>query len=206
MVIAGIIGSKNNNIFKCLNILLSGKSLKYSVVDYNKLLEDGGNLFSSYLKELYGNDFDLVLIYLQEDKNLVQGIAFEFDVVIFTTDDKATNIFEVNREFCKGIIKHLHNNGTVLYNSDFLVPPEVFQGRAFHMITYGFNSKASITASSVGDSLTDDFFLCSLQRSTIDIKKRVLEPQEYKLKRLVDCASDNEMLAIMSAGIVLGVI
>lgn len=206
MVIAGIIGSKNNNIFKCLNILLSGNSLKYSIVDYNKLMEDEGRVFSSYLKELYGNDFDLVLIYFQEDENLIKGVDFEFDVVIFTTDDKGTNIFEENRDFCAGIINHLHNNGTVLYNSDFTVPPEIFQRRAFHMITYGFNSKASITASSVGDSLTDDFFLCSLQRSTIDIQKRVLEPQEYKLKRLVDCASDNEMLAIISAGIVLGVI
>lgn len=206
MVIAGVIGSKNNNIFKCLNILLSGKSLKYSVVDYNKLLEDEGNVFSSYLKELSGNDFDLALICLQEDNKLIKAIDFEFDVVIFTTDDKGTNIFEVNKEFCAGIVRHLHNNGTVLYNSDFLVPAEIFQGRAFHMITYGFNSKASITASSVGDSLTDDFFLCSLQRPTIDINKKILEPQEYKLKRLVDCASDNEMLAIISAAIVLGAI
>jgi len=205
MVIAGIIGSKNNNIFKCLNILLSGKSLKYSIVDYNKLVEDEGSVLSSYLKELYGNNFDLVLIYLQDDKKLNKKLTVEFDVIIFTTDDKGTNIFEAYKDFCAGIVKHLRNNGTVLYNSDYAVPSEIFMNRAFHMITYGFNSKASITASSVGDSLSDDFFLCSLQRPTIDTQKRILEPQEYKLKRLVDCASDNEMLAIISTGIVLGV-
>jgi len=207
MIVAGVIGSKNNNIIsKSIGSILSDKALKYSAIELCSFIEEGERALSSYLKELSKNDFDLAIIYIQEDfANFRKPINIEFDILLFCMHDKNIHLIESNMGLYSNIIDHLNNSGSIIINSDFMIGSKLFEGKALHLVTYGFNSKASITASSVGDSLAEDFFLCSLQRPIIDITKRVLEPQEYKLKRTNVNAGDYEMLAIIAFGIVLGI-
>lgn len=53
----------------------------------------------------------------------------------------------------------------------------IINNMKLNIITFGFNSKSTITASSVEDN-----FLICIQRKILSIKKEVIEPQELKFK------------------------
>jgi len=54
---------------------------------------------------------------------------------------------------------------------------EVVNNKELNIITFGFNSKATIIASSVEEN-----FIISVQRKIVDINKKTIEPQEIEIK------------------------
>lgn len=207
MFIAGIVGSKgNNNIVKNISTLLSGKSIKISCVDLKNFTDVNSDVLLSYLKELSRNEIDLAIIYLNEDNiKFVDRIKVNYDIMMFYIDSSNIKFLESSKDSVRTSIDHIKNDGFLIINSDMNVFGDILEGKSLHLVTYGFNSKAIITASSVGESPVDDYFLCSLQRPNIDIKKRISEPQEYKVKRPQTTASDYEMLALIAFGVVAGI-
>lgn len=207
MIIAGIIGSKNNNIMlKNISSLLSNKHVKASVLELQNFLEGSSEVLSSYLKELSKNNIELAIIYMNDDSIIfTDNFHIEFDIMLFYMDNNNLKFLDANRENFASVIDHIKKDGFLIINSDILLFSDILEGRALHFVTYGFNSKANITASSVGDGMSEEFFLCSLQRPNINIRKEVAEPQEYRLKRFYANASDYEMLAVIALGIVLGI-
>ncbi len=65
---------------------------------------------------------------------------------------------------------------------------ELINNMKLIVITFGFNQKATITASSVEEEL----ILC-LQRKLIDVNKNVLEPQEIGVKKISQNNTHNIM-------------
>jgi UDP-N-acetylmuramate-alanine ligase len=207
MVVAGVIGSKNNSIIlKNISSLLSDKSVKVSIIELHNFLEGSSEVLHSYLRELSKNNIEIAIIYINEESiKFIGEISIDFNVMLFYMDNNNLKFLEANKENFIHAINRIKKDGFLIINSDILLFQDILEGRALHFVTYGFNSKANITASSVGDGLSEEFFLCSLQRPNINIKKEVAEPQEFKLKRFYANASDYEMLAVIAFGIVLGI-
>ena len=113
------------------------------------------------------------------DKSIdnIRNIRFETILVI--------SLEEVTEK--KKIINDLLKNAKyIVINSDIDNNLEIINNIKSNVITFGFNQKATITASSVEESL----MIC-LQRKIIDAKQNVLEPQEIQFKILSKKLSNN---------------
>ena len=106
--------------------------------------------------------------------------------VLFIKEKSIENIknikFEtiiIAREFKKQeILKKLLENATYLIiDTDIENNLNLIENLNTEVITYGFNSKATITASSVGE---EEMMLC-IQRTFKDKNSKYIEPQEMKL-------------------------
>lgn len=80
--------------------------------------------------------------------------------------------------------KLLEGTKYLVVNSDIANNLNILDNLELTVITYGFNSKATITASSV----TEDTMLLCVQRNIQDIKHRTIEAQEIS----VDIEADSE--------------
>ena len=99
------------------------------------------------------------------------------------------------------ISKLFKNSKYLIVNSDMEYGLNMINNMELNIITFGFNSKSTITASSVEDN-----FLICLQRKIININKEVIEPQELKvrLKEKKLSNSSHNLMGIASALLVYG--
>ncbi len=103
------------------------------------------------------------------NKNSVKNLAnvkFEFLII-----DK--NIFLNNDDLTKIIL----NSDRVIVNADYDENLEAIKNLKLNVITYGMNSMATLTLSSV----SEDGTLLTLQRAVRNSKKELVEPQEIKI-------------------------
>lgn len=96
-----------------------------------------------------------------------------FETILVITLKEIVNKNNVINELLKNT-KYLIINSDMAYES-----LELINNMKLNVITFGFNQKATITASSVEDNL----MMC-LQRRIIDINKNILEPQEIVIKTI----------------------
>ena len=87
----------------------------------------------------------------------------------------------------------LENVKYLIINCDVVKSFNVLNDIEINVITYGFNSKATITASSVGE---EEILVC-LQRNIINAKKQKVEPQEVKIEIQNDAMSTMAITAIL---------
>lgn len=104
------------------------------------------------------------------DKSIsnVKNIRFE---TILAMD---LDVVENEKDSLNEIIK---NAKYLVLNADLENNIEEIQNVDLNIITFGFNSKATITASSV----ENNFIIC-LQRKVISLEQQVIEPQELEVK------------------------
>ena len=69
------------------------------------------------------------------------------------------------------------NSKYLVVNSDIENGLEMINNMKLNIVTFGFNSKSTIIASSVEDN-----FLICIQRKFININQKAIEPQEIKIK------------------------
>ena len=65
----------------------------------------------------------------------------------------------------------------IAINADMNETLEILNNMKLNIITFGFNSKSTITASSV----EENFIIC-LQRKIINVNQKIIEPQEIEVK------------------------
>lgn len=107
----------------------------------------------------------IILVNKNSVKNLF-NIKFDFLII-----DK--NIFNNNDDLVKIIL----NSSRIIVNADYDENLEPIKNLKLNVITYGMNSKATLTLSSVNDNEV----LLSLQRAIKSYKKELIEPQEIKI-------------------------
>ncbi len=66
----------------------------------------------------------------------------------------------------------------VIFNTDIQENLDLLEDLSFKLITYGFNSKATITTSSIEEN---KIMVC-IQRNIQNVQGKVVEPQELKLE------------------------
>ena len=82
----------------------------------------------------------------------------------------------------------------LIFNADRTENTEILKDLSFHLITYGFNSKATITASSVEEQK----IMIYLQRGIKNIEGRSIEPQEIEisLEKEADSYAVTDMISL----------
>ena len=99
----------------------------------------------------------------------------------------------------KNIKNILLNAEYLILNSDINVKIDLIENLDLKVITYGFNSKSTVTASSV----TEEEMLICVQRNIINIKGKKIEPQEINIEK--DIMLDNyDNMYIMCLAIIYG--
>ncbi len=123
--------------------------------------------------------------------------------------DKADDLKEIFNdnfsELMPKVFSLMDEKGIIIVNADDSEIIQFLHGLKYYTITYGFNSKASITTSSIGDDVYKENFMCCLQR-TISVKDGLLiEPQEYRIKITSNDFDSYSVLAAATFAIVNGV-
>ena len=105
------------------------------------------------------------------DKSIDNIRNIRFETILIMSLEEITEKKEAMNELFKNA-KYIVINSDINNNN-----LEIINNMKLNVITFGFNQKSTITASSVEENL----MLC-LQRKIIDINKNVLEPQEIQVK------------------------
>ncbi len=209
MIIAGIVGQNGiNETSNLVNSILSSTSRKVSIVDSKNLVGLDAKRIKNYIAELGKNNVNIMVLKINVvdlEEQFFDGLRF--DIIIYTDnarDPQETHVKSDGNLMGK-IMSMLDDKGVIIVNEDDGELMSFLDGVKQHIVTYGFNSKASITTSSVGDTFFEDKFMCSLQK-TISAKNGLLiEPQEYIIKVDSKETDSYNVLAAASFAIVNGI-
>jgi UDP-N-acetylmuramate-alanine ligase len=209
MLIAGIIGSEGKQqTAGLISSILTSRGKRVSVVDSKNLLELDKKRIKAYIGELGKNNTDILLLKINLadiDSFLVNDL--HFDIMIYT--DRAEKTPEPDHMRYSAAMGRffslMSDKGVAIVNADDSGLLSLLQGLKQHVVTYGFNTKASITTSSVGDSVLENNFICCLQRTISARNGAVIEPQEYKLELEASGFDTHSVLAAASFAIVNGI-
>jgi len=186
MLKAGIVGQSGiRDTASLVSSILSSTGKKVSVVDSAKLENLDSKRLKSYLHELSKNNVDILVFKINiRDVNWVILENINFDIMIYT--DKADDLKECANNgytsIMRKVISMLDEKGLAIVNADDDELIGFLNEMKQSIVTYGFNSEASITTSSIGDTIFDDKIMCSLQRTISTKNGSLIEPQEYVIK------------------------
>lgn len=209
MLIAGIIGQRDKG--KTANLIksiLSGAKRRISIIDLKNLSNLDTNRVKSYLDEHRRHNTEILIIKIDMECLSIELLeCLCFDIIILT--DKADDISETDldnyREFTKKAFSLLNEKGIAIVNADDNELIQLLQGIKHHIVTYGFNLKASITASSIGDLVIKDSLMCCLQRTILARNGKLIEPQEFKVKADIEGVDPYNVLAAATFVLINGV-
>lgn len=194
MLIAGILGHEGKSkTAHLINSILSLTGKRVSIIDLKNFSDCDSRLLRDYITELEKNSVDTLILKMEladVEKNIFDNLRF--DVMIYV--DKGSKIFP-----------SLNENGIAIVNIDDHELIQFLQGMKYYTVTYGFNSKASITTSSTGDIVNKDNFMCCLQRSISARNGKIIEPQEYRINMETNGLNEYNLLAAATFAIINGV-
>ena len=125
------------------------------------------------------------------DRSIENVKNIRFETILIMNLNKVEEKQELLKELFKNS-KYLVINAYMESNLQFT------EDMKLNVITFGFNSKSTITASSV----EENFIIC-IQRNIIDINKKTLEPQEIEVKVIDKKLSNNSHNLMGIASILL---
>ena len=125
-----------------------------------------------YIKEMLKHNINNSNVIFINEKNIDNIKNVKFKIIVLNKELINKNL--------EGI---LLNAEYLILNSDINV--KLVENLNLKVITYGFNSKATVTASSI----TEEEMLVCIQRNIVDMYNNKFEPQEINIER-------NELLDI----------
>jgi UDP-N-acetylmuramate-alanine ligase len=209
MLIAGIIGNEGHlQTASLINSILAARGTKVSSIDSSSLFALDSPRIKAYIQELDKNKVDLLLLKMGiADIDKLLSEELQFDIVIYTdkADEAAGPDQAHSSEKLGRIFASMADKGVAIVNVDDSDLISLLQGTNHRFVTYGFNKKASITTSSIGDTVSKEGFICCLQRTIATRNGTVIEPQEYKLKLEANEFDSHNVLAAASFAIINGI-
>ena len=127
-----------------------------------------------HIKDILKQKIENENVVFINEKNIenIKNIKFKIIVLNKGIDNKNIKNILLNAEY-------------LILNSDINVKIDLIDNLDLKVITYGFNSKSTVTASSV----TEEEMLICVQRNIINIKGKKIEPQEINTEK--DIMLDN---------------
>ena len=210
MFLAAIVGS-NENKTKTANLINSifiNKGKRVSSIDSKVLANLDIRRMKSYISELSKNNVDAVIVKVDIydlEKDIFKYLRF--DVLIFSekAEDLNCGDYELVRALLRKSFSLLKEKGIAIVNADDVEIVSLLTDEKHYTVTFGFNRKASITTSSIGDVLMKDNFMCCLQRTVYTQNGIKVEPQEYIIHMNSQDNDPYSVLAAASFAIVNGV-
>ncbi len=212
MLVTGTLGfNKDNKMVTLINSLLSLTGKKISIVDLKEFDESNDRKIKNYIEELTKNDVDILMFKIDLCDLYSKTLEyFKFDILIFENKNEYLNeISPISEHTYNSILKKslslLGDKGVAIINVDYNDISNIFQDIKQYIITYGFNSKANVTTSSIGDTIFKENFMCYLQQTILTKNGKKIEPQEYLIK--VDSSEFNpyDVMAAASFALINGI-
>lgn len=210
MLIVGVIGSSGKSkAINTISSLLQSSKRKINLIEsFENNAFDIRNI-KEYIEAINKNNRDVLIICISHD-GIQKGFyeSIDFDIIVHTgilpeyysSEAEFNKIIEIERKFFSKI-------GTKSYiimsiDDDFYI--KLIQGLNLYMLSYGFNSKSTITASSVNDN--DNKITVCQQRSIKPITGNRVEPQEF-LININNCENQDiyNALASVSLGLLFNI-
>lgn len=191
-----------------INSFLVSTGKRVSVADSTGLIGLDFKRIRNYILELEKNKTDILLLKLNDhdiEKLFTNGVYFDFMIYTGMSENDDMPNDSIETFYPDKLNKLMSERGVSIVNVDDGELISMLNGINQHIVTYGFNSKASITTSSIGDSSIDGSFMCCLQRSISTQNGKLIEPQEYKLKLEPGVFDTHNILAAASFAIVNGI-
>ena len=127
-----------------------------------------------YIKEMLKHNINNSNVIFINEKNIDNIKNVKFKIIV------------LNKELInKNLESILLNAEYLILNSDINVKIDLIENLDLKVITYGFNSKSTVTASSI----TEEEMLICVQRNIINIKGKKIEAQEINIEK--DIMLDN---------------
>lgn len=209
MLLAGIIGRYGVvETADMINSISNFTGKKISIIDSASLTELSIEVMRSYISELDRNGIEILILKINiPDVRKKIFNQLHFNIIIYT--DKADDSKDLYLDGYSDVINRtfslLDKKGIAIVNVDDFELIRFLQGIEYYIVTYGFNSKASITASSTGDSVSKDNFMCCLQRTISTKDGHLVEPQEYMIRVELENSDSYNVLAAAAFAIVNGI-
>jgi UDP-N-acetylmuramate-alanine ligase len=209
MLITGIVNHDEScETVNLVNLILSETGKKISVIDSKIVSELDCKRINDYISELSKNNTDILVLKLSlYDVGKIFLKYIDFDIIIYSekTDDLNEEEHNYAKMWKKKLFSSLKDKGMAIVNIDDSDLVEYLEKMKCCIITYGFNSKACITTSSIGDTISGNSFLFCQQKNIRTKNGTDIEPQEYKIMVDGDSVNEYDLLAAASFAIVNGI-
>lgn len=153
------------------------------------------NYILNFLRKSYNinlvNDFKMYNAFSM--KNIIQ----EYDILLILADVNNFNIDKIKHVIKKSKILIIDGEDTRLYET---IKESNIED--VYILTYGFNSKSTLTISSVDNF--ENKVVCFLQRSIKDINLLTIEPKEIVVNKNASNFSNKKLLGIVALLLMLG--
>lgn len=155
----------------------------------------------NYIKQiLMENLKNRTVIILKED-NIENFKNIKFETIIIMSNDK-TRILNESKLNGENFVKKIMGNAKYLVvNADEEINLNLLQETNGKVITYGFNSKSTITASSVKE---DSILLC-VQRNIENLEGNNIELQEFNINKFNSKTPTNIVMGLSTVMLLYGV-
>ena len=155
------------------------------------------NYILNFLRKSYNinlvNDFKIYNAFSM--KNIIQ----EYDILLILADVNDFNADKIKHVIKKSKILIINSEDTKLF--EIIKESDI---KDVYILTYGFNSKSTLTVSSV-DNL-ENKVVCFLQRSIKDINLSTVEQKEIVVNKNNSNFSNKKLLGIVALLLILGYI
>ena len=149
----------------------------------------------NYINQIFAKKFkgNTIIIITKENVENLKNITFE-TILILSNNEQVL----AKREIVKSIIKKA---SYLVINCDEEINLNLLENMDLNVITFGFNSKSTITASSVKD---EEILLC-IQRNMRLIDGSKIEAQEISIRKVEQRLPTNIMMGIATMLLLYGI-
>lgn len=148
----------------------------------------------NYIKQILTKKLnkETVIILNKDNVDNLKNIKFK-TMIIFSNNNKILS----KKELIKSIIQ---KSNYLIIDADKKINFDLLQDIKINVITYGFNSKSTITTSSVRD---ENILLC-IQRNIQDLNNKEIEPQEISIQKSVAKIDTNILMGVATTLLLYG--
>jgi hypothetical protein len=209
MLMAGVAGwDRELQTANIISTILTSTGKKVSAIDLRNLAELDIKRIKSYLYELDKNNTEVFLLKIDIGNVIFKILELlRFDIMMYTgrMDGEGSFVPTGGNDSLEKLFLMMEESNTVILNAD--------DNEVFHflkkmkgcVVTYGFNYRSDITASSIGDTLFENGFMCCLQKPIYSRSGIVIEPQEYRVDMELKDMDAYSVLAAAAFAVVAGV-
>jgi len=153
------------------------------------------NFILNFLRKIY--NINLVKDFKIYNAFSMKNIINEYDILLILADVNNINIEKIKHVITKSKILIINGEDEKLYK---IIKESNLKD--VYVLTYGFNSKSTLTVSSI-DNL-ENKVVCFLQRSILNIDNELIEPKEIVVKKGNSNFSNKKLLGIIALMLKLG--
>ena len=155
----------------------------------------------NYIKQILRENLKNKTVIILKEDNVENFKNIKFETVIIMSNDKTTILNKLKQDEEDFIKKIIDGAKYLVVNADEEINLNLLQETNGKVITYGFNSKSTVTASSV----KEDVVLLCVQRNIENLEGKNIELQEFNINKLNSKIPTNIVMGLATVLLMYGV-